>query len=332
MEIYDRLTTPVHILFAYVEKEYRTFESLLDCLDILPLSSSNRIDLVTAASNSCTTFASHLKTARLSLTLASDSSTDMILAFLYHDLSNPLMVISGRLELLEQEKVLINEIPASLAAIKAARERIRTCFTFDKPQNFDLGALVKKLNRFHDRESLHRQGIKITYDCPQTTVYGIPSFVLRTLDNPIRNAIKARPSQNGTYTIAVRSYPFKGRGIVEIEDKGIGIDPKVIYAAACAAGYRKVPSTLYDTLELIFTNNVSGFKQIGKKGTGNGLNGAMIMKKGDDSSVTVSLQTTVCWDGKYITIDKEHLHGYHDPQRTSTGTTFYFSFPGRKVR
>ncbi len=242
-------------------------------------------------------------------------------ASLRHDLNSSLTILLGNAELWQEDPSNIS----CLEGIKTGVAQLEMWLHIDTEEDITVGNLLVMVEQFSEKEMKEK---KIIFDrhAGYDLVRVIPSFTVRRFYQTVRNAVKACLDTTKPYTITMRPYREGDYCVIEISDHGIGVYPSVVQKAAQTAGILEEQPTLYDTICQIFRPGVSGFKEMKFPGQGDGLNSSALAAQRGKQDVT--LETTIYDpEGTLITINKEHPHGYVDPTKTTTGTTFRYYLP-----
>lgn len=244
------------------------------------------------------------------------------LASLRHDLNSSLILLLGNAELWQEDP----SNGSYLQGIKTGAAQLDMGLHIDTEEDIPIRNILTLVEQFSEQEMKKKKKITLNRYAGSDTVRVIPSFTVRRFYQTVRNAIKARPDPTKPYTITMRPYREGNYCVIEISDHGIGAYPSVIQKAAQTAGILHEQPTFYDTICQIFRPGVSGFKEMKLPGQGDGLNSATLAAQRGKQDVT--LETTIYDpEGTLITINKEHPHGYVDPAKTTTGTTFRYYLP-----
>lgn len=103
-----------------------------------------------------------------------------------------------------------------------------------EPGFVELRALCDQLAEDHGALAEDRKAIALTVEGPAAEVVGVPSLLLRALDNLIGNAVKFTPEGGA---VQVRIEPRAGDVAVLVEDTGPGMPPELL-ARATQPGVR----------------------------------------------------------------------------------------------
>lgn len=267
-----------------------------------------------------------VETMQKELNKTRSTADPLAVASLRHDLGSSLMMLSSALEMLEPNP---REVVRYMRFMKTGVKQINLWLHVDSEQEIRVSALFQLVCDFVNEEMAEKK-IQFSYDSCDETIHVIPSFTTRRLYQTVRNAIKARSDSSIPYAITMSAGREGDSSVVEICDHGIGIYPSTITRAARNAGYTQEPTTFYDAICLIFNSGVSGFREMNRPGTGDGLTSTVLAA--EKSGQKVALETTIYDpEGTLITINDQHKNGYVDPTKTTTGTTFKYYFPLTKI-
>ena len=159
-----------------------------------------------------------------------------------HDFNNLIMVMSGHLEDLLDDGVLVEHAGNHLFAIQRAADRAATLvdglMSFSRHQTFHnellcIDAMVKAEMEMVARLIGEDVGLALDLGCPNATAFVDRARLSQVILNLVLNARSAMP-EGGTLTIRTRRVGPHGDSMacgfihIEVEDTGTGMDPEVL--------------------------------------------------------------------------------------------------------
>ena len=173
---------------------------------------------------------------RMSADLARvDSERKRLTADITHDLSTPIQIISGYIEMLEDETIQLT--PKRIQIIKSELDHLRRLVTdLTVLSQVEGGAMTLQVETFELNELLDRirsaykpiaaaQNVTIRFDSSEGMVLltADPGRVFQTVQNLVENALRYTP-KDGEITISLRA---DADSIwISVSDTGSGIDPE----------------------------------------------------------------------------------------------------------
>lgn len=156
-----------------------------------------------------------------------------------HEVSNPLTIVLGNLELLAADPSLSEEnreiVREALKAVKRASDITKSLVRLsygtkeDRVSRIDLNIALEKVIELIE-PNMKANGISIETHLSEKPLYAEvnPSSIEQVLLNVFLNAIEALSEHQGEKKITVRSYSDAGFVTIEITDTGPGIPEDII--------------------------------------------------------------------------------------------------------
>ena len=173
---------------------------------------------------------------RMSADLArADSERKRLTADITHDLSTPLQIISGYIEMLEDDTIQLT--PKRILIIKSELDHLRRLVSdLTVLSQAEGGAMTLQIETFDAGELLDRirsaykpiaaaQDVSMRFDCAEQDVRltADPGRVFQTVQNLVENALRYTP-KDGEITISLAEDADSIR--IAVSDTGSGIDPE----------------------------------------------------------------------------------------------------------
>ena len=251
-------------------------------------------------------------------------------ALLRHDLSQPLTIILGSLELIATNSDKDSRRRHIRSAIRAL-PKIKDHLDITTPQAMDLGDVVQRF------VSTYQEGLttKVVVDADGgCNVFGVESDYRICLHNLLTNAGKAQHFVDCDDPIKVMVYKDKGRFYVSVEDKGVGINHYRLRKLAREKGLSGLPSKPFDLINrVVFDEQISDF-QARNKNMGSGRGGYAAIRLRHMGSRVYNAETSFVLDtkiGKIVyTVNEQFPFGFVDLHRQDgllTGTRMVIESP-----